>query len=58
MTYTSNQMKQMFASGKAVGLETALRLAKQYNLTDEIKDLESRLGMWQIRLEKLKEAAE
>ena len=57
MIYTTNQMKQAFTSGKVVGLQTALRLAKEYNLTDEIKDLESRLGMWQNRLEKLKEAA-
>jgi len=54
MTYTTNQMRQAFTSGKAVGLQTALILAKEYNLTNEIKDLESRLEMFQNRLAKLK----
>jgi uncharacterized protein (DUF342 family) len=57
MTYTSNQIKQAFASGKSVGLLTALQIAKKYNLNDEIKDLESRIAMFEQRYKQL-EAAE
>jgi len=57
MTYTSNQMKQMFTSGKMVGLQTALEIAKKYDLVDEISSIESRIAMFERRQKEL-EAAE